>query len=63
MGGDYRQNEMLYYTILLGPFRLHNWCYVLSIWHCTFHSSILYFVIYLHIILLCIVFCYSNTAF
>ena len=47
-------------AILLWSFRLHNnWCYVLSIWHCKFHSSILYFFMYLHI-LLCIVFCYSN---
>ena len=51
MRGDYRQNEMLHYAILLWSFRLRNWCYVLSIWHCKFHSSTLYFVVYLHILL------------
>ena len=62
MGGDYRRNEMLYYAILLSSFRLRNQCYVFSIWHCKFHSSILYFVMYLHI-RLCIVVCYSNMTF
>ena len=57
MRGDYRQNEMLYYAILLFSFRLHNWCYVLSIWHYKFHSSILYFVMYWHILL-----CTSNST-
>ena len=46
-GGDYPQNEILYYDVILWSFRLHNWCYVLSIWHCKFHSCILYFVMYL----------------
>ena len=49
MRGDYRQNEMLQYAILLWSFRLHNWCYGLSIWHRKFHLSTLYFVMYLNI--------------
>ena len=39
---------LFYYDLLPSPTLV---CYVLSIWHCKFHLTILYFVMHLHILL------------
>ena len=56
------QNKVTLTLASIHNCKMAYWCYILFVWHCKFHSSILYFVMYLHI-LLCIVFCYPNMTF